>query len=438
MIENGASDGGPAVKEEALLSEVEVDLHRPWYRLRFSPAVEARFEHDTAARRSRHLLIAGIVALVIYNLYIFNDYVIRPESLLFSAWIRFGLMTPLGLAALYALYRGLSPTLREATMAATIIMAMLLSSVNFYLSDSPYSFLDTFSFGLILLVGNIVFSLRFGFALVSSLLCAVIMTSFVIPYAHTDNAVKINTLAVFTSSAVFTLLANYRLEASERQAYLLLLRERLGNEATLQSNQVLEKISTTDPLTGVANRRHFDEILTQRWNEAIAERTMLGMLVLDIDCFKNYNDRYGHIEGDVCLRRVAQEIQQHVRHELDLVVRYGGEEFVVLMPNASASSAFQAAERIRQGIEALAIPNAGVPHSAVVTISIGIAVTRPNTALPPSLLLLQADEALYRAKREGRNRCVLAQLQEGHSSPQAHLDTPHATGLASSGDETKR
>lgn len=437
MIENGASDGGPAVKD-TLLSAVEADLVRPWYRLRFSPAVEARFEADTSARRSRLLVIAGLLALVIYNLYIFNDYVIRPESLLTAAWLRFGLMTPLGLAALYAVYRGLSPILREATMAATIVIAMLLSSVNFYLSDSPYSFLDTFSFGLILLVGNIVFSLRFGFALASSLLCAVIMTSFVIPYGHTDNAVKINTLVVFASSAVFTLLANYRLEASERQAYLLLLRERLGNEATLQDNQTLARISTTDPLTGVANRRHFDEVLAQRWNEAIAERTMLGMLVLDIDCFKNYNDRYGHLEGDVCLRQVAQEIQHHVRHELDLVVRYGGEEFVVLMPEASASSAFQAAERIRQGIEALAIPNAGVPHSAVVTISIGVAVARPTSAMPPSTLLSLADEALYQAKREGRNRCVLAQLQESGSSTQTHRDTPHATGLASSSDEAKR
>lgn len=398
-----------------LLQAVESDLARPWFRLCFSPAVEARFEADTAPRRSRLLVIAGLLALVIYNLYIFNDYVIRPESLQVAAWIRFGLMTPIGLAALYAVYRGLSPVLREATMAATIVMAMLLSSVNFYLSDSPYSFLDTFSFGLILLVGNIVFSLRFGFALASSLLCAVVMTSFVVSYEHTDKAVKINTLVVFASSAVFTLLANYRLEFSERQAYLLLLRERLGNEATLQDNQALTRISTTDPLTGVANRRHFDEVLTQRWNEAITEHTMLGMLVLDIDCFKNYNDRYGHLEGDACLRRVAQEIQSHVRNELDLVVRYGGEEFVVLMPNASTSSAFQAAERIRRGIEALAIPNEGVLHSPVVTISIGVAVTRPAAAIPPSTLLLQADEALYQAKREGRNRCVLAQLQDVHA-----------------------
>ena len=273
--------------KDTLLSAVEADLTRPWYRLRFSPAVEARFEHDTAARRSRHLLIAGIVAMVIYNLYIFNDYVIRPESLLISAGIRFGLMTPLGLAALYVIYRGVSPLLREATMAAAIVMAMLLSSVNFYLSDSPHSFLDTFSFGLILLVGNIVLSLRFGFALASSLLCAVIMTSFVSPYEHTDNSVKINTLTVFNSSAIFTLLANYRLEASERQAYLLLLRERLGNEATLQDNQTLARISTTDPLTGVANSRHFDEVCAQRWHEAMTERKMPGLLVSANYVFKN-------------------------------------------------------------------------------------------------------------------------------------------------------
>ncbi|MGL6250892.1 MAG: diguanylate cyclase, partial [Billgrantia desiderata] len=155
-------------------------------------------------------------------------------------------------------------------------------------------------------------------------------------------------------------------------------------------------------------------------------------------CFKNYNDRYGHLEGDVCLRQVAQEIQHHVRHELDLVVRYGGEEFVVLMPEASASSAFQAAERIRQGIEALAIPNAGVPHSAVVTISIGVAVARPTSAMPPSTLLSLADEALYQAKREGRNRCVLAQLQEGGPSTQAQRNMPHAEPLPAPDAETKR
>ena len=398
--------------KETLLQAVESDLTRPWYRLRFSPTVETRFEADTATRRSRHLVRAGIVALVIYNFYILNDYVIRPESLHTAAWIRFGLMTPLGIAALCCVNRGLPPAMREATMSATMVVAMLLSNMIFVLSKSPYSYLDTFSFGLILVVGNIFFSMRFGFALVTSLLCGILVVAFVVPYDSIDGAVKVNTLVVFTSSAVFTLLANYRLEASERQSYLLLLREQLRANAALDDNQALTKISITDPLTGVANRRHFDSALIQRWNEAITERTMLGMLVIDIDCFKNYNDRYGHLQGDACLRQVALEIQHHVRQEVDLVIRYGGEEFVVLLPKASTTTALQAAERIRQGIEALAIPNEGVPHASVITVSIGIAVIRPATDRAPSALLLRADEALYQAKREGRNRSVLAPVQD--------------------------
>lgn len=398
--------------KETLLKAVESDLSRPWYRLRFSPEVEARFEADTAARRSRHLLIAGIVALVIYDLYIFNDYVIRPESMHFSAWVRFGLMTPLGIAALYGVHRGLSPVMREATMSATLILAMLCSNLIFFASKDPYSFLDTFSFGLILVAGNILFSLRFGFAIVSSLLCGIIMTGFVAAYGYMDSAVKINTMVVFTSSAIFTLVANFRLEASERLSYLLLLSEQLRASEALHDNQTLTRISMTDALTGVANRRHFDNMLIQRWEEASNERTMLGMLVIDIDCFKNYNDRYGHLQGDACLRQVAVEIQRHVRQEGDLVVRYGGEEFVVLLPNASTTSAYQATERIRRGIEALAIPNEGVKHSPVVTVSIGTAVVRPSSSMTPSSLLLRADEALYQAKREGRNLSVIATLEE--------------------------
>lgn len=399
--------------KETLLHAVESELLKRRYHLRFSPAVEARFEADTSTRRSYHLLIAGIVALIIYDLYIINDYIFRPESLQTAAWIRFGLMTPYGIAALYFLHRGLSPAARETLMASTLVVAMLLSCTIFFLSDSPYSFLDTFSFGLIVLVGNTVYSLRVPYAIASSLISTALMAAFVFPYPHMEFEVKLYTMLVFLSTGVFTLLANYRLESSERQSYLLLLRERLRASAAQEANQALTKISITDPLTGVANRRHFDSALTQRWNEAITEQTMLGMLVIDIDCFKNYNDRYGHLQGDTCLRQVALEIQRHVRQEVDLVVRYGGEEFVVLLPHASAASAYQATERIRQGIEALAVPNEGVPHASVVTVSIGIAVIRPAAGLVPSALLLRADEALYQAKREGRNRSVLAPLQEG-------------------------
>ncbi|WP_231489661.1 GGDEF domain-containing protein [Billgrantia saliphila] len=394
---------------DTLLKAVESDLARRRYGLRFSPIVEARFESDTSELRSRHLYLAGIVALVIYDLYLINDYAFRPESLQMAAWIRFGMMTPFGITALYFVRRGLSPAMREAVMTSTIVVGMLLSNLIFFLSKSTYSFLDTFSFGLILVMGNIVFTLRFFHAVASSLISGIIMTLFVYHYAPMEAEIKLYAFVVFISSAVFTLLANYRMEVSERQSYLLLLREQLRNSAALKDNQALAKISITDPLTGVANRRHFDAVLEHRWQEALTENTMLGMLVIDIDRFKNYNDHYGHLQGDACLRQVALEMQNYVRQEVDLVVRYGGEEFVVLLPNTSAASALHAAERIRRGIEALAIPQAG---SGVITVSIGAAALRPHVTLAPAMLLTLADAALYQAKREGRNRSVLAPLRD--------------------------
>ncbi|MBD3896328.1 GGDEF domain-containing protein [Halomonas sp. ML-15] len=399
--------------KETLLSEVEANLLKPWYRLRFSPAVETRFETDTSIQRSKHLVLTGIVALIIYDLFVFYDYIFRQETWSIAAWIRLGMVTPVGLACLYCVSRHLRPALREAMMAVAILIAMLFSNVIFYVSKSPYSFLDTFAFGLIPLVSNVVFSLRFAFAVVTSLLCGLIMAAFVVAYQPMAFEVKVYTLALFASNVVFTLLANFRLEASERQSYLLLLRKQLRANAAQAEYQALTKISITDPLTGVANRRHFDNVLAQRWEAAIAKQAMVGMLVIDIDYFKFYNDRYGHLQGDNCLRQVALEIQQHVRQEDDLVVRYGGEEFVVLLPNASVSSTYQATERVRQGIEALGLPNEDAPNSPVVTVSIGAAVIRPVHGMAPSALILHADEALYQAKRAGRNRSVLAPLHEG-------------------------
>ncbi|APX94120.1 hypothetical protein BWR19_14900 [Halomonas sp. 1513] len=398
---------------QALLTKVESELIKPWYRLRFSPAVEARFETDTSPRRCRHLVLAGIVALVIYDLFLLNDYIFRPEILGTAAWLRLGLITPLGLTALYCVSRNLAPAVREAMMSAAVISTMLISNVIFFISKAPYSFLDTFAFGLIPLVSNVIFSLRFAFAAATSLICTLMMAVFVVLYQPMAFEIKVYTLVLFTANVVFTLLANFRLESSERKSYLLLLRERLRNQVALEDNQALTKISATDPLTGVANRRHFDSVLAQHWEDAIARQTMLGILVIDIDYFKNYNDHYGHLQGDHCLRHVALEIQQHVRHEDDLVVRFGGEEFVVLLLNASAASAYRAAERIRQGIEALGLPNEGAPHAPMVTVSIGAAVTQPAEGMAPPALLRRADEALYQAKGAGRNRSVLAPLEGG-------------------------
>lgn len=168
-------------------------------------------------------------------------------------------------------------------------------------------------------------------------------------------------------------------------------------------NQKLAALNITDQLTSLINRRGLDELLSAEWLRAMAAGQRVGVGMVDIDHFKWYNDCYGHLAGDECLRRVAEALQQSLRQK-DLVARYGGEEFALVLPEANIAAAAKVAERARSAVEALAIPHART-DAGVVTVSIGIASQIPVPGNNAESLLDRADKALYRAKSEGRN-CV--------------------------------
>lgn len=173
----------------------------------------------------------------------------------------------------------------------------------------------------------------------------------------------------------------------------------------------LVALARTDGLTGLANRRSFDEALAVEWRRARREGTPLSLLLVDIDRFKLFNDHYGHLAGDACLRDVAGVISAAVRRPADLVARYGGEEMVVLLPNTHADGAQAVAEQVRAAVEAAGLAHAANQPLGLVTISIGVAtvvpVPVPEASIAPEALVAAADEALYRSKRGGRN-CVSA------------------------------
>ena len=174
-----------------------------------------------------------------------------------------------------------------------------------------------------------------------------------------------------------------------------------------EANRKLAALSMTDGLTGVANRRRFDEALVTEWQRAARAGQPLALIMLDVDFFKNYNDHYGHQEGDVCLRKVARVLQSHARRASDLGARYGGEEFVMLAPETDVDSALSLAENIREEIEALAMPHLQSPLGCV-TCSIGVAVLVPDENQTPEMFIRMADKAMYRAKAQGRNQVELA------------------------------
>jgi diguanylate cyclase (GGDEF)-like protein/PAS domain S-box-containing protein len=167
----------------------------------------------------------------------------------------------------------------------------------------------------------------------------------------------------------------------------------------------LEQLATRDGLTGLANRRCFDDTLHAEWSRALRQRQPLSLLMVDVDNFKAYNDANGHLGGDECLKRIATAVSSEMRAN-DLVARYGGEEFAVILPNQSLKGAASVAERIRTRVEQLQVPNR-LAIDQLVTVSIGAATALPSMDTSASDLVAIADSALYRAKHMGRNRISL-------------------------------
>jgi diguanylate cyclase (GGDEF)-like protein len=164
-------------------------------------------------------------------------------------------------------------------------------------------------------------------------------------------------------------------------------------------------LSVTDPLTGLANRRRFADVLEAEWERALRLGTCIAIAVVDVDHFNSYNDRYGHISGDACLRCIAAALNSAVREGVDLVARYGGEEFVLVLPGVSLKVAGAIAERVRAAVQAIQRPHEDVP-SGFVTVSIGIAACRPSADMTSEQLVQAADVALYQAKQNGEITCV--------------------------------
>ena len=173
------------------------------------------------------------------------------------------------------------------------------------------------------------------------------------------------------------------------------------------ANRELRHVSIQDSLTGIANRRHFDDSLKQEWRRALRARRPLALILFDIDYFKQYNDVYGHQAGDECLRAVAGNLARHARRPGDWVARFGGEEFAVVLSETDARGAVHLADQMRAAIDALAIPHSGSAVGRTVSISAGVASMVPESATgEPDELVQWADAALYDAKRQGRNRVV--------------------------------
>lgn len=181
-------------------------------------------------------------------------------------------------------------------------------------------------------------------------------------------------------------------------------RERL----LLEQATMLKKVATTDMLTGLPNRRVLEDIKTREYKRAKRNSELMAIILIDIDLFKPYNDTYGHPAGDRCLQQVAECLRAELRRPMDVAARFGGEEFIIVLPQTDLQGAVAVAERLRASVQSLDITHSGSGHG-VVTISQGVISSLPSEEFSFEQFIAQADVALYAAKRGGRNRVALAQ-----------------------------
>jgi len=295
---------------------------------------------------------------------------------------------------------GTAPADMATIVAISWVMVVVIGGANAFHDD----YIATATLALPATVPSLIALLASGQNTAYAVVCAVMLF-----YAH---------LAVSCIRARRARLIEERLKA-ENQKLLLEYQEQVDKAARELDRRLrierelraahhrAERLSSIDSLTGIANRRHFDAALEAELSRAMRLEKPLAVILLDIDCFKQFNDRYGHNAGDDCLAEIGQLLTRYARRSGDLAARYGGEEFVVLLPNSYLEAAREIAEEIRLAIIEQAIAHDASPVAPVVTASFGVATVVPGPEDSPRKLIEAADKALYEAKHAGRNRVAL-------------------------------
>jgi diguanylate cyclase (GGDEF)-like protein len=372
--------------------------------LRFPNALEHRFDRDLADRRLRLLRLGAAGGIVASLGMLITDCFLLPDVLGWSLWLRAGVAVPFCLLCIWMAPNVEDPSHREWGVALGGIMGVLICLTLILMSNSEWA-----EPGLIILNVVVIYCVTMGRFWPSAAVSAVAALGHFQALAVIHGpwgGVAIPSTVLLASSIGYSLYCNYRLEYEERLSFLLDLQEHSLQADLLQANDQLARTARTDALTDVANRRHFDEFLAQVWQDAQQHEAPIALMLLDIDHFKAYNDRYGHPAGDRCLHSVAQAVGSCLRKSGDLVARWGGEEFGVVMTGTKLDIAMLAAERVRQAVIDCGIVHIGSTCSSVVTVSVGVSAITPGRYPGLADFVRDVDAALYAAKARGRNQVV--------------------------------
>jgi diguanylate cyclase (GGDEF)-like protein len=399
-----------------MYQQIESALNARFYQLRFPAQLEQRYEAATGKARNRAISIYLIVYLAAKLLFLSADFQIGPQVFRVSMELRLGIILPVTLLAIFLLRLKLPSWVHGIASFTPVVLETALVMILGRLSGSTFTDRYVIASGVGIFAQALLMQAPFrqclfGFAAALCVFCSLCIAQWP---GHFGPSIPFDESIFVTIFCMPALYERYSRERAARREFLLAESNRLRTEEILRMNEHLERLSSLDSLTGVFNRRYLDSALDRLCTVAVTNQRWIGVLMIDIDHFKQINDREGHPFGDLCLERVAQILQRSVRAGVDTVARYGGEEFVAILPDANEREATNVAERIREAIESAAFQGYGT----VITISIGVAVMGgPDGGLfTPEELIAAADHALYDAKNSGRNRvvCFVPALDSAH------------------------
>ena len=371
--------------------------------LRFDGATSALHEAEHGAERVaalRHLIVVGLLFFNVSNV---TSIILMPDVFWFSIASRTALVTPGSLLLAWAVgHVGEATRERLVTAGMTIVIATV--TALFWSSHADRAGYMMGELPLFLVYGNMLLALRFRHAILYTASTFALVLAATVTKAGLDEGLRVALLVQVATCCTFSLYANYRTESARCRAYLDRLRARLETRTAEAASSRFLDLSMTDALTGLPNRRALDRTV-ERWT---AEHRGFCLVMIDIDHFKLFNDSLGHPAGDECLREVAAALSR-VRPAGDhLLARFGGEEFTLVAAGLDPFAAARLGADLVAAVARLAIPHPSRSDGeGLVTISAGIALARGAEA--PQGVFQAADEALYRAKRNGRNRCTLAE-----------------------------
>jgi diguanylate cyclase (GGDEF)-like protein len=401
---------GEPTLDDLIRGWLDGSIRTPW--LRFPPPLEARFEAETGAARSRMMMVFGALGFLFGTLIypVLRDGL--PDVAGQTRHLYLQVAMPLGFLVAASMRLNPPAFLREGLTLLANAVCICTAMYLYAASTVPWGPLFVAGVTVLMVYSTIGIQLRFKFAACAMLLIIVTYAVALHSRPEISGVEQRNLLILACCTASYLLLANWRLERESRRSYLIVLRETLQLQDLSLRNIELDALARRDPLTSLANRRAYDSWLAAAWEHAGAQRGRLGLIVIDIDRFKAFNDFYGHTAGDHCLQKIALCLREQLRGTSDLIARLGGEEFAVLLPGLQDWLCADVAERMRDAVQRLELPHSGIGSHGLVTVSAGVAshVIIPGTS--PESLFDAADSALYQAKVSGRNRVCVATILE--------------------------